>query len=113
MLSKDLSTIIDRRELLKIKCLSLAAESRIIRRIERRTRGPLREEIHLHRTREVRMESRLSGLALGLIRGRTLEEMERHVLPQNALKEPQWARIRAMVKKYGAVGQEAKLKLAA
>jgi hypothetical protein len=113
MLSKDGLTIIDRREMLKIKCLSLAAEARIIRRLEKRTRGPLREEIHLHRVRIVRDEARLSHIALGLIRGRTIDQMEAKVHPQNALKPGHWDRIRAMVKRYGATGQEAKLKLAA
>src|SRR4051812_12541317 len=78
------STIHDRREMLRVKVKSLAAEARIIRREEMRTSGPLREELYLHRTHAVRMAAREAGIAYGYIRGRTLLQME-----PNA-KQPGW-----------------------
>lgn len=91
--------IVDRREMLRVKLASLVAESRIIRREERRTHGALRFELQLHRTGVVRREARLTGLALGLIRGRTLLQME----PKSDTK-PDRDRVVVMVKKYGPPG---------
>lgn len=88
--------LIDRREMLKIKLKSLAAESRIIRREESRTRGALREELYLHRIGIVRQEARSTLIAYGLIRGRSLEQME-----AKSHTPPDWDRINQMLKKYG------------
>lgn len=100
MLTKE-GTILDRREMLRVKIKSLAEEARIIRKEEQRTRGPLREEIYLHRIRDVRSEARSAQLAYGFIRGRTLEQME-----SKSRTKPNWKRVRDLCKKYGAYGFE-------
>lgn len=88
--------IVDRREMLRVKLKSLAAEARIIRREERRARGELREELYLHRINDVRRAARSTLLAYGLIRGRTLDQME-----PKRYSEPDWDAIGKMLKKYG------------
>jgi hypothetical protein len=70
-------TIVDRREMLRVKVKSLAVEAKIIRKEELRSNGQLREELYLHRTGIVRSEARNSHLAYGFIKGRSLEQMER------------------------------------
>lgn len=99
MYSKDRSTIIDRREQLRVKLKSLAAEARIIRREERRTSGVLQHELWFHRIKVVRSEARCTHLAYGFIRGRTLDQME-----SKSDSPPNWDKVRAMLKKYGPVG---------
>ena len=96
MYADKIETILDRREMLRVKVKSLAEESRIIRREELRTYGQLRFELWEHRVKDVRGESRCSGLAYGFIRGKTLEQME----PKSE-KEPDWKRVQALLKKYG------------
>lgn len=97
---------------LKIKGLSLAAEARIIKRLEkaRNTNPNLRKSLHLHRTQEVRSEARSTHLALGFLRGNTMQQMERPLRPENqghvATKNmtrsaPNWKRIEQLVNKYG------------
>lgn len=68
--------LVDRREMLRIKLKSLAEESRIIRKEEKRTFGPLRNELHNHRINVVRRAARETHIAYGLIRGLTLEQIE-------------------------------------
>jgi hypothetical protein len=104
MYAADRKTIHDRREMLRVKVKSLAAEARIIRHEEARTRGAIQAELHRHRTVDVRLEARLSVLAYGLIRGRALERMEPKTRPENALSAAQWDRVRAMGKKFGPAG---------
>jgi len=99
MYSKD-DKIIDRREMLKIKVKSLAAEAKIIRFEERKTHGALRTELHLHRIWQVRSEARYTHLAYGLVRGLKLEQIE----PKSS-KPFDWARVNAMIKKYGSAEQ--------
>lgn len=91
----------DRREMLRVKIKSLAEEARIIRAEEKRTRGRLRDELHLHRIFDVRAAARHAHLAYGFIRGRTYEQMER-----KAGREPSWDEIRRLCKKYGPAGFE-------
>lgn len=97
---------------LQIKGLSLAAEARIIKRLEQsKRRNPkLRASLHLHRVNEVRSEARSTHLALGFLRGRTMAEMEKPLRPENqghvATKNmtrtaPNWKRIEQLVNKYG------------
>lgn len=103
--------IIDRREMLKIKLKSLAAEARIIRQQERaalrnenwmRKEGDpaqypiLSEELHAHRTKVVRKVARDTHIAYGLIRGKAWEQME-----PNSKSQPDWDAVEKMVKKYG------------
>jgi hypothetical protein len=88
--------IIDRREMLRIKLKSLAEEARIIRREERKTTGYLREALYLHRINDVRRAARDAHIAYGLIKGRTIEQME-----PSRKSEPNWDAVEKMLKKYG------------
>lgn len=88
--------IVDRREMLRIKVKSLAAEANIIRKEEKKAWGTLRDELHNHRVIQLRKAARSSYIAYGLIRGRTLEQME-----NISLTEPDWNSVKVMLKKYG------------
>lgn len=96
MYAEDKQTIIDRREMLRIKVKSLVEESKIIRREERRTFGDLRDEMRNHRVFVVRSASRSSGLAYGLVKGLTMEQME-----PTRLTDPNWDAIKKMLAVYG------------
>lgn len=61
---------------LKVKIKSLAAESKIIRAEEKKSRKTLREELYHHRTRDVRRESRAAQLAYAYLRGKSLKDTE-------------------------------------
>ena len=95
MYDKD-KNIIDRREMLRVKLKSLAAEARIIRREEQRTFGALRDELHRHRVDIVRKVARDTHIAYGLIRGKTIDQME----PTRKF-DPDWDAVNKMVAKYG------------
>lgn len=91
---------------LKIKLKTLAVEARIIRAQEKKTNGKwnaTRESLYLHRTKDVRGESRATGLAYGFLRGRKRRQIE-----CKALTEPKWDRVEAMVKKYGTLDERFK-----
>lgn len=96
MYTADKTTIKDRREMLRVKLKSLAAEAKIIRREEQRSWGSFRDELRLHRVGTVRQAARETHLAYGFIRGRALEQME-----AKAAVKPDWEAVRKMVKKYG------------
>lgn len=96
MYGKDRITIHDRREMLRVKLKSLAAESKIIRHEERRTNGQLRNELWFHRIHAVRSEARHTHLAYGLIRGMAWSRIE-----QRCDAPPDWKRVIQMAKKYG------------
>ena len=96
MYSKDRVTLLDRREMLRVKIKSLAEEARIIRREERATFGTLREELYRHRMDVVRSEARHAHLAYGFIRGLSYEQME-----ASTNQSPYWERVRQLIKKYG------------
>ncbi len=104
---KVTSTVLDRREQLRVKLKSLAEEARIIRKEERRIFGQLREELYRHRIGIVRFEARCSHLAYGFIRGLTLEQMEprRNVdIPEyvaEAIDKALFKRVQELIKKYG------------
>ena len=114
----------DRRKFLKIKLKSLAEEARIIRHEERKLRckpsphydctenQSVRNELRNHRLRVVRPEARATHIAYGFLRGRSYRQLER--LPKDRkpsfLEGPKWDRVEAMVKKYGKLGDIAKLK---
>lgn len=91
----------DKRALLRVKIKSLAEEARIIRFEEKRSRQPIRDELHNHRVTVVRWEARVAQLAYGLIRGRTIERIE-----PLAKTEPNWKRVHELLKKYGARGAD-------
>lgn len=99
MLDKD-GAVIDRREMLRVKAKSLAEEARIIRREEKRSRGTLREQLHLHRVQEVRREARDTYIAYGLIKGRTYDQIES---PRKG-NPARWSRVHSMYQRYGPVG---------
>lgn len=98
---------LDRRKLLKIKLKSLAAEARIIRREEQRTNGDLREEMHIHRVRDLRHESRATHLAYGFIRGVPYRVIEAKSTSDSTLPQDirEWAglliKVQNMAAKYG------------
>jgi len=88
---------------LKVKVKSLAAEARIIRFEEHRTRGQLRNELHHHRVQVVRPEARATLLAYGYARGKTYASMEG---PSSSV--PDWDRVERMIKKYARLKQPLK-----
>jgi hypothetical protein len=100
--------LIDRRELLKIKFNALMMEAAIIRVAEDKQKRYSKKaalpepwllwEMQEHRRGVVRQQARLTTLALGFIRGRTLDQMERYV----ALRNSQWVEVLKMVKRYGS-----------
>lgn len=99
MYAKDNSTIVDQREMLRVKSKSLAEEARIIRKEEMRTHGAMRNRLREHRRGVVRIEARCTGLAYGFIRGHSWEKME-----PKSITPPDWGRVRQMLKKYGPTG---------
>lgn len=96
---------------LKIKLKSLAAEVRIIKSQERKMRGPnwgacyQRSLLQRHRLDDIRPEIRATHLAYGYLRGRTVDQIE-----SCAKTAPDWERVYAMVKKYGAYSQRDRAK---
>lgn len=87
---------------LRIKIKSLAAESLIIRQEERRFSGELRADLHTHRVVAVRCECRAASLAYGLLRGRSLAQLE-----SKTHTDPNWTRVREIVAKFGRYGGNA------
>ncbi|ATS92357.1 hypothetical protein DLP05_071 [Stenotrophomonas phage vB_SmaS_DLP_5] len=106
MYDKTQTKIIDRREMLKVKLKSLAAEARIIRKEESKTHGALRDELHRHRVGIVREVARSTHIAYGIIRGKTLDQIE-----PNRQTEPNWEAINKMIMKYGPLNTEERAKL--
>lgn len=98
MYSKDQATVVDRREMLRVKLINLMQEARLIRREETRTHGELRNELREHRVGIVRQAARETHLAYGFIRGRTYAQMEANC---EKAKAPDWAAVRKMIGKYG------------
>lgn len=89
---------------LKVKIKSLAAESRIIRQEELRSRGDLRNSLRLHRVNDVRHECRATLIAYNFLRGITYQRMEPNALLLPKVREEfLWKRVKTMVEKYGKV----------
>ncbi len=82
---------------LKVKVCSLAAEARLIRREERRSRTH-RMGLAEHRRGPVRREARSALLAYGFLRGRQYLQLEAKVHTK-----PDWRRVEELVSRYGAV----------
>ena len=82
---------------LKVKLKSLAAEAKIIRLEETRSRGGIRNGLHEHRVGIVRFESRHTHLAYAFLRGKEYEQVEK-----TCKTPPDWRRVYKMVKKYGS-----------
>ena len=97
--------LLDKREMLRVKVKSLAEEARIIRREASKTKGTLKLELQAHRRDVVRPAARVAHLALGFIKGRTLEQMER-----TRRRDPPWIvakrheKVVKLCKKYGPSG---------
>lgn len=93
--------LVDRREMLRIKAKSLA---------DGRSRSPtIREELHWHRISTVRGEARATYLAYGLIKGKTLDQIEKpKILPR---AETVWKKVQTMITKYGPVDPVRKAEL--
>lgn len=103
---------VDFREALINKAAELSFESGNIRKmVARRKRertsytpegklisgfGSIELKLYLHRVNDVRPAARATNIALGLIRGRTLESMERF-----SNNEPNWTTIEKMLRAYG------------
>lgn len=98
MYDKTKTTIVDRREMLRIKIKSLMEEARIIRKEEKRTFGQLRNELHLHRVMDLRRHARNAVVAYAIIRGIDYDRVE-----PIRYSEPNWAEVERMVRKYGSV----------
>lgn len=102
-------TMIDRREMLKIKIKSLAEEARIIRKeengLDTRVFGGelMQRELHHHRIIDVRGAARTSHIAYGLIRGKALDNIEKPIRPRT---HSVWDAVRKMIKSYGPVDKE-------
>lgn len=81
---------------LKVKIKSLAAESKIIRREERRARDEeIRNGLTNHRRQDVRSEQRATLIAYGLMAGKAYSSIER-----TRLTSPSLVRVRDMLLKY-------------
>lgn len=101
--------LVDRRELLKIKFNSLMAEAHIIRAAERKQKAYgkraalpqpwLYQQMHEHRVLSLRHTARLTSLALGWIRGRSLEEMEGNC--HRPLTKRDLEEVKSMLTRYG------------
>ncbi|WP_293862443.1 hypothetical protein [uncultured Alsobacter sp.] len=93
---------------LKVKIMSLAAEARIIRKLQNRraaylvakhlAKGLDREwsGLHAHRRFDVRCETRSAHLAYGFLRGRPYRAME-----AKCWQGPDWKRVQQLVEKFG------------
>ncbi|QIN95228.1 hypothetical protein DLP3_065 [Stenotrophomonas phage vB_SmaS_DLP_3] len=106
MYDKTQTKIIDRREMLKVKLKYLAAEARAIRKEERKTHGQLREELYRHRIDIVRKVCRDTHIAYGIIRGKTIDQIE-----PSRKSEPDWKAINKMIMTYGPLNTEERAKL--
>ena len=88
---------------LKVKALSLAAESRIIKKLEHGCEDEWGiNPIYLHRINEVRRESRATHLARGFLSGKAYSTLENSRKPQ---REIEFSRVKtrllSIVRNYG------------
>ena len=83
---------------LRIKSLSLAAESKIIRKEMKRYPGDSEtyQGLHLHRIQDVREESRATHIARGFLKGLSYKQIE-----AKTYQKPNWKRVANLVTKYG------------
>jgi hypothetical protein len=89
---------------LKVKIKSLADEARTIRAEEKKASGRVRQELHEHRVKDVRQETRAALVAYGYIRGRTYRQIEPRTLwdvPPYCRPSFDVTRVAALVRKYG------------
>ena len=84
---------------LRVKIKSLAAEARIIRHEERKTRGLQRHLLGEHRRGTVRRTARHSLLAYACLRGAAYARVEH----QDTRKDIDWHLVKGMAKRFGGV----------
>ena len=97
---------------LRIKALHLAEETRIIRKESRAVTGMYRWDLNHHRTTIVRIEARATQLAYQFLLGkRRYSEIEGPRTDTFKRICTIDHRIKAMVKKYGPIGSEERLKV--
>lgn len=107
------------KEYLKIKCVSLAAEARLIRREEQIANAKKRDyasvqksgaanhfaavEIGLkdHRRIDVRREARVANIAYGFAKGKEYSEIEKF-----SWSQPNWDRVKTLALRYGRKPKE-------
>jgi hypothetical protein len=81
-----------------VKVKSLAAEAKIIRKEEKRSKlNSIREGLYRHRIDVVRCEARHAQLAYGFLRGIDYRKIE-----PKAKNLPNWQKVRKMIEKYGS-----------
>ncbi len=81
---------------LRVNIKSLAAESQIIKKAERKYKNEdIRNSLHLHRVKDVRKESRITQLTLAAVKQIPYNRVERR-----ARIEPNWKRIIAKVDRH-------------
>jgi len=98
MYDKTTGNLVDRREMLKVKIVSLMLEARIIREVEQANGGVLREELHNHRVNEVRKAARNAQLAYAFTRGVPLAKVE----PFHRVHNPRNTKeVERLCRKYG------------
>jgi hypothetical protein len=107
---------------LKIKLKHLAAEARIIKHQERKMGGhnwgPKAAFFREHRINNVRPECRATHIAYGYLRGRTYKQIEGFKeggysggrVRKNTYPQGMWQRVIDMVRKYGNVWSEDKVR---
>lgn len=89
----------DGRLFLKINIKALAAEARIIRHHEKRTKDPeLRAALANHRRVKVRRTARFALLAYGFIRGRKYQEIEARV--RKPLTHDNWHTVEKVARRF-------------
>lgn len=96
---------------LKLSGLTLAQQSRILKKLEKNKNPNISKGIHYTRVHVLRKEARSTHIALGFLRGRSLSEMEKpyrpadkgHITSKNMTRTiPNWTRIEELVVKHGA-----------
>lgn len=94
---------------LKVKALSLAAESRIIKKLEHGCEDEWgTNPIYLHRIQEVRRESRATHLARGFLSGKAYSRVEFSRRPEKELEFYKTKkRLISIVGKYGYSASDA------
>jgi len=96
--------IADRRELLRVLIKTNTGEARLLRKEENRTFGKLSGEFMKRRVCSLRHHSRLLHIAYGLLRGRSIQEIETKVNEKNKLTSADWSQIHTLLRSYGTVG---------
>jgi len=97
---------------LKIAEYTIAQQARLLKKLEKSKNTPkdFRKGFHSARVNVLRKEARAHHLALGFLRGRTMDEMELplralnkgHVTSHNLTKTaPDWDRVESLVVKHG------------